>query len=118
MQDDFPYPEFISPLMKLWLKQYKADDMEKITKIGLFDWKFMPNKHKPEKPRRKPNLKNWETLIDSSFSISIYFFEVDKDTLHVFESSGIALGGLNIAHEYILQNNEFVQKKVLMKMIR
>jgi|TARA_B110000908_G_scaffold144679_1_gene174468 hypothetical protein len=118
MQDDFPYPEFISPLMKLWLKQYKADDMEKITKIGLFDWKFMPNKHKPEKPRRKPNLKNWETLIDSSFSISIYFFEVDKDTLHVFESSGIALGGLNIAHEYILQNNEFVQTKILMKMIR
>ena len=118
MQDDLPYPEFISPLMKLWLKQYKADDMEKITKIGLFDWKFMPNKHKPEKPRRKPNLKNWETLIDSSFSISIYFFEVDKDTLHVFESSGIALGGLNIAHEYILQNNEFVQTKILMKMIR
>jgi hypothetical protein len=38
--------------------------------------------------------------------------------LHIYESSGISLGGLNIAHEYILQNNEFVQTKVLMKMIR
>ena len=118
MQDNFPYPEFITPLMKLWLQQYKADDMHRITKIGLFDWRFMPNKHNPIKPRRIPHLKNWETLIDSSFSISIYFFEVDKNTLHVFESSGISLGGLNIAHEYILQNNEFVQTKVLMKMIR
>jgi hypothetical protein len=118
MQDNFPYPEFITPLMKLWLQQYKADDMHRITKIGLFDWRYMPNKRNPKKPRRIPHLKNWETLIDSSFSISIYFFEVDKNTLHVFESSSISLGGLNIAHEYILQNNEFVQTKVLMKMIR
>ena len=118
MQDNFPYPEFISPIMKLWLQQYKADDMHRITKIGLFDWRFSPNKHKPEKPRRRPNLKVWETLIDSSFNISIYFFEVNTDTLHVYESSGIALGGLNIAHEYTLHEDEFAQTKVLMKMIR
>ena len=47
MQDNFPYPEFITPVMKLWLKQYKADDMHRITKIGLFDWRFRPNKHHP-----------------------------------------------------------------------
>jgi len=40
MQDNFPYPEFITPVMKLWLKQYKAGDMHRITKIGLFDWRF------------------------------------------------------------------------------
>ena len=117
MQDNFPYPEFITPLMKLWLQQYKADDMHRITKIGLFDWRFRPNKHHPEKPRRRPNLKNWETLIDSSFSISIYFFEVDKDTLHVFESSGFSLAGQSIAKEFILTDNQFEEKRILLKYI-
>ena len=59
--------------MKLWLKQKKAYYMKRITKTGLFDWRFMPYKHNPEKPIRRPHLKNSETLIDSSFSISIYF---------------------------------------------
>ena len=117
MQDNFPYPEFISPFMKIWLQQYKTDDMDKITKIGLFDWRFIPNKHNPEKPRRIPNLKKWETLIDSSFSISIYFFEVNKDTLHVFESSGFSLGGQSISKEFILTNNQFEEKQILLKYI-
>ena len=118
MQDNFPYPEFITPLMKLWLQQYKADDMHRITKIGLFDWRYMPNKRNPKKPRRLPHLKNWETLIDSSFSISIYFFEVDKNTLHVFESSGFSLAGQSIAKEFILKDNQFEEKRILLKMIR
>jgi len=118
MQDNFPYPEFITPLMKLWLQQYKADDMHRITKIGLFDWRYMPNKRNPKKPRRIPHLKNWETLIDSSFSISIYFFEVDKNTLHVFESSGFSLAGQSIAKEFILKDNQFEEKRILLKMIR
>ena len=118
MQDNFPYPEFITPLMKLWLQQYKADDMHRITKIGLFDWIYMPNKRNPKKPRRIPHLKNWETLIDSSFSISIYFFEVDKNTLHVFESSGFSLAGQSIAKEFILKDNQFEEKRILLKMIR
>ncbi len=118
MQDNFPYPEFISPLMRLWLQQYKSESMGKITKIGLFDWRFSPNKHKPEKPRRRPHLKNWETLIDSSFSICIYFIEVDKDTLHVFESSGFSLAGQSIAKEFILTDNQFEEKRILLKMIR
>ena len=117
MQDNFQYPEFITPVMKLWLKHYKANNMQKITKIGLFDWKFMPNRRNPEKPRRRPNLKNWETIIDSSFSISIYFFEVEKDTLHVFESSGFSLAGQSIAKEFILTDNQFEEKRILLKMI-
>ena len=48
----------------------------------------------------------------------LYFLEIDTKTLHVYESSGIALGGLNIAHEYTLHEDEFAQKKVLFKMIR
>lgn len=104
--------------MKLWLQQYKADDMHRITKIGLFDWRYMPNKRNPKKPRRIPHLKNWETLIDSSFSISIYFFEVDKNTLHVFESSGFSLAGQSIAKEFILKDNQFEEKRILLKMIR
>ena len=115
MQDNFAYPEFITPVMKLWLKQYKAGDMHKITKIGLFDWRFSPDKRNPEKPRRRPHLRNWETLIDSSFNISIYFFEVDKDTLHVFESSGFSLAGQSIAKEFILSDNHFEEKRILLK---
>lgn len=118
MQDNFAYPKFITPLMKLWLKQYKAVDMHRITKIGLFIWRFSPNKRNPEKPRRIPHFKNWETLLDSSFSISIYFFEVDKDTLHVFESSGFSLAGQSIAKEFILSDNHFEEKRVLLKYMR
>ena len=118
MEGDFPYPEFISPLMKLWLQQYKSERMGEITKIGLFDWSFMPNKHNPNKPRRRPNLRDWETLIDSSFQRSIYFFEVNTETLHVYESSGISLGGQSIAKEFILTNNQFEEKRILLKMIR
>ena len=118
MKDNFPYPEFISPLMKLWLQQYKSERMGEITKIGLFDWRFMPNKHNPEKPRRIPRIRDWKTLIDSSFQISIYFLEVSTDTLHVYESSGISLGGQNIAKEYVLTDNQFEEKRILLKMIR
>lgn len=58
--------------------------MGEITKIGLFDWSFRPNKRLPEIPRRIPNLKNWETLIDPSFQNSIYFLELNTDNLRVF----------------------------------
>jgi hypothetical protein len=118
MKDNFPYPEFVSPLMKLWLQVYKFDKMGGITKIGLFDWRFRPNKHNLEKSRRIPALKTWETLIDSSFQNSIYFLEINTDTLHVYESSGISLGGQSIAKEFVLTDNQFEEKKVLLKMIR
>jgi hypothetical protein len=59
-----------------------------------------------------------ETLIDFSFRISIYFFEVNKNTLHVFESSGFSLGGQSIAKEFILTDNQFEEKRILLKMIR
>jgi hypothetical protein len=118
MEANFPYPEFISPLMKLWLQQYKSEEMGEITEIGLFDWDFIPNRRLPEKPRRIPRIRDWKTLIDSSFQISIYFFEVNTYTLHVFESSGISLGGQSIAKEFILTDNQFEEKRILLKMIR
>ena len=46
------------------------------------------------------------------------FDPFDEETLHVYESSGISLGGLNIAHEYFLKDEKFLQTKILMKMIR
>ena len=118
MNLDIELPEFITPLMKKWLIQYKLDFLTSLTSIGLFHWDYSPNKRKPEKPRRIPRLDARFEFKDSSFKNSIYFFEIDSKTLHVFESSGIDLGGLNIAHEYLLQESEFVQTKVLMKMIR
>jgi hypothetical protein len=115
---NFPYPEFISPLMKLWLQQYKSEGMGEITKIGLFDWSFMPNKHNPEKPRRRPNLRSWEILIDSSFQRNIYFLEVNTDTLHVFEAAGFALMGNKYAFEYKLEKDLFIKnEKSLLRMI-
>tara|TARA_B100000768_G_C11223519_1_gene351698 strand:+ start:840 stop:1196 length:357 start_codon:yes stop_codon:yes gene_type:complete len=117
MQDNFPYPEFISPVMKLWLKHYKADDMQKITEIGLFDWKFKPNRRNPEKPRRIPRLGETCKLIESGFKRSIYFFEIDATTLHVFESTGFSLAGQSIAKEFILSDNQFREKRILFKMI-
>ena len=118
MEANFPYPEFLSPLMKLWLQQYKSERMGEITKIGLFDWRFMPNKHNPEKPRRLFRCGEYKTLIEAGFNINIYFLEVSTDTLHVYESSGISLGGQNIAKEYVLTDNQFEEKRILLKMIR
>ena len=110
--------DFITALMQSWLKQFKPNPKNPLTTIGLFHWEFRPNRRMPEKPRRFPKIGECLELEDLSFKHSVYFFQVDSKTLHIYESSGISLGGLNIAHEYILQNNEFVQTKVLMKMIR
>ena len=37
MNDKYPYPDFITPFMKMWLAQYESDKMDDITVLGLFD---------------------------------------------------------------------------------
>ena len=111
-------PDFITALMQSWLKQFKPNPKNPLTTIGLFHWEFRPNRRMPEKPRRIPKIGECLELEDLSFKHGVYFLEIDAKTLHVYESSGIALGGLNIAHEYTLHEDEFSQKKVLFKMIR
>ena len=111
-------PDFITALMRTWLIQYKQDQQNPLTTIGLFRWEFRPNKRKPEKPRRIPKIGECIDLQDLSFKHAVYLLEINSKTLQVYESSGVVLGGLNIANEYILNDNEFVQTKVLMKMIR
>jgi len=111
-------PDFITALMRTWLIQYKQDQKNTVTTIGLFHWEFRPNRRKPEKPRKIPRLDESLELKDLSFKHGVYFLEIDAETLHVFEFSGIALGGLNIAHEYVLEEEVFIKGKVLMKMIR
>lgn len=111
-------PDFITALMQAWLEQYKQEQINPITSIGLFHWDFRPNKHKPKKPRRIPRIDESVELKDLSFKHAVYFLEIDAKTLHVFESSGIALGGLNIVHEYALKKEVFIKRKVLMKSIR
>lgn len=117
MNLEIELPNFMTPLMKQWLKQYKVGKLKKITDLGLFHWDFFPNKRKPEKPRRIPRLDEWVTLSEANFKRSVYFFQVDENTLHVFESSGISLGGYKIAKEYILVAEKFVETRLLMKMI-
>jgi hypothetical protein len=117
MNLELELPNFITPLMKQWLIQYKSQELKEITTLGLFHWDFFPNKRKPEKPRRISRLEEWITLIDDNCKRSVYFLEVDAKTLHVFESSGISLGGFKIAKEYILEDEKFVETHILMKMI-
>lgn len=118
MNLEIELPVFITPLMKKWLLQYKLEIINDITTLGLFHWEFRPNRRKPEKPRRIPRLGETCELIESGFKRSIYFFEIDATTLHVFESSGFSLAGQSIAKEYILTDNQFEEKRILLKMIR
>lgn len=111
-------PDFITVLMRTWLIQYKQDQKNPVTTLGLFHWEFRPNRRKPEKPRRVAKLGECLELQDLSFKHAVYFLEIDAKTLHVYDSSGISLGGLIIAHEYVLEKEKFIETKVLMKMIR
>jgi hypothetical protein len=116
----FDLPDFISPLMKQWLIEYKLNQIKDLTHLGLFNWKFRPNKRLPEKPRRIPilNLDKRITLLDSSFSRSVYFLQIDTSKLHVFESSGFSMAGMSLAKEYFLEcDNKFTEGKVLYRTI-
>ena len=117
MNLEIELPIFITPFMKKWLFQYKLEIIKDITTLGLFHWEFRPNRRKPEKPRRIPRVGEACMLIESSFKRSIYFFEIDATTLHVFESSGFSLAGSSIAKEFILTDNQFREKRILFKMI-
>ena len=116
---NFDLPDFITPIMKQWLVQFKLNQINDLTKLGLFTWRFRPNRRMPEKPRRLPKL-NFDktiTLLDSSFSRSVYFLQIDDNTLHVFESSGFSLAGMSEAKEYFLESDKFIEGKVLHSMI-
>tara|TARA_B100000787_G_scaffold69242_1_gene50914 strand:- start:396 stop:572 length:177 start_codon:yes stop_codon:yes gene_type:complete len=56
-------------------------------------------------------------LIESSFKRSIYLFEIDATTLHVYESSGFSLAGSNVAKEYIFEGEKFIKKNTLLNYI-
>ena len=118
MNLEIELPIFITPFMKKWLFQYKLETIKDITTLGLFHWEFRPNRRKPEKPRRIPRLGETCKLIESSFKRSIYFFEIDDRTLHVYESSGFSLAGSNVAKEYIFEGEKFTEKNTLVNYIR
>lgn len=100
-------PKFLTKTMKRWLMQYHSESYESITKIGLFDWEFIPNRRNPTKPRRVPKIGESITLQVSSVSRSVYLFEVDTKTLHVYERSGLILAGYHVAFEYKWNGKEF-----------
>jgi hypothetical protein len=119
MNDKFLYPDFIAPLMKIWLQQYKFDQMDEITVLGLFDWKFIHNKRHPKKPSRRVSFLNLPQvyLKKSSFNRRCYFLQIDESTLHVYEESGFSKAGLFSAHEYRLKGGTFTQGVSLYSLI-
>ena len=117
MNLEIELPIFITPFMKKWMFQYKLETIKDITTLGLFYWEFRPNRRKPEKPRRIPRVGEACKLIESSFKRSIYFFEIDDRTLHVYESSGFSLAGSNVAKEYIFEGEKFIEKNTLLNYI-
>lgn len=110
-------PVYITPLMRLWLIQYYDSNLNNISVIGLFHWKYSPNKRKPEKPRRIPRLDQWLIIDKKKSKSSIYFFQPSENKLHVFESTGLDLSGYKIAIEYDRVDNKFIKTQVLLKMI-
>ena len=117
MNLEIELPIFLTPFMTTWLFQYKLETIKDITTLGLFYWEFLPNGRKPEKPRRIPRVTEACKLIESSFKRSIYFFEIDDRTLHVYESSGFSLAGSNVAKEYIFEGEKFTEKNTLVNYI-
>lgn len=111
-------PEFITDLMKLWLLQYKENQQDNITQLGIFHWNFSPNRRNPNKPRKIPRIDVYEVLKEDTFKRDIYFLEIDDKTLCVFESTGLALAGQNSVIEYVLEHKIFIKKKVMLNMIR
>jgi hypothetical protein len=107
MKDSSPYPEFITPLMKMWYAQKKSDRTNDITVLGLFDWIFKSNKRNPKKLLRLVNVKHSVRLKDSSNEVEYYFFEVDNSTLHVYEVTGFSRAGYSVANEYFFKDESF-----------
>jgi hypothetical protein len=109
-------PDFLTELMKLWLFQFKQTQQHDITSIGLFHWNYISNKRNPTKQRKIPKIDQSEDLKKNLFNRAIYFLEKDEKTLHVLESSGLAFGGLTIAHEYTWDGSDFFKnpKKIFL----
>ena len=72
---------------------------ENLSQLGIFHWDFTHIRRNPDKPRRIPRIDKYEEVNNTTFKRNIYFLEIDSNTLHVLESSGIVLGGLFAAYE-------------------
>jgi len=118
MIEEYNLPNFLTEAMKVWLAQYYAKNFENITKIGLFEWAFKPNKRNPLKPRRMPIIGQSIKFKTSIFYRDIYLLEIDSNTIHVFFCSGFCLSGHKVVHEYNWDGNMFFKNpKRLFSMI-
>ncbi|MGB4080968.1 MAG: hypothetical protein WBK38_07330 [Bacteroidia bacterium] len=117
MITEITLPSFLSDIMKCWLKQYHGNELDTLTSLGLFHWEFRPNRRLPEKLRRRPMIDKCFSLKTSLVHKSIYFHEVDPETLHAFESGGLTLAGFKVAFEYKWDGKKFIGMKKLFSMI-
>lgn len=98
--DNIDLPEYITPLMRKWIIQYKTDIINEITTLGTFEWGSSEFKKRKTTVIMKTN-----SLNDSAFKRDLYFKQINEVTLQVYESSGMPLAGLKTVYEYILQND-------------
>jgi hypothetical protein len=110
INDKFPYPDFITPLMKMWLAQYESDVMEKITVLGIFEWEFFPNKkNRPRRRRRVNRIAEVDFNVPTQFKRRYYFLQIDESTLHVYAEYGFSKAGSARADEYTFKEGSFVK---------
>lgn len=117
MNDKYPYPDFITPFMKMWLAQYESDKMDDITVLGLFDWRFSPNRRNPQKPSRRVSYKVNVQLKDSAVKREYFFLQIGESTLHVYAQYGLSKAGSSVAYEYIFKEGCFIKGDSLFSMI-
>jgi hypothetical protein len=103
-------PHFLTKAMTSWLFQYYAESFDTITEIGRFEWEYIVDKRNPQKPRKKPIIKEYHTQKTDSFSRSIYFLEENQHTLFVYLNSGIALSGQSVVNQYIWDGTTFIKQ--------
>jgi hypothetical protein len=112
-------PHFLTKTMTSWLFQYYGESFDTITEIGRFEWEYIVDKRNPQKPRKKPIIKEYHTQKTESFSRSIYFLEENEYTLFVYLTTGFQLSGQSVIYQYNWNGTAFVkQPKKILSIIR
>ena len=99
--------------MVKWLDCYEQDTVDNITCLGLFKWKYTPNKRKPENPKKHPVLDANQKLFIRTLPLDygIYFQKVSDSSLQVLHILEQEHGVKSTAFEYHYDGENFSKAK-------